>query len=239
MAFQMKAVILAGGKGTRLAEETKLYPKPMVLIGGKPIIWHILKILFRNGIKDFIICIGYKGKVIENYFRNIKEPWNVICVYTGKNTFTGKRLGLIEKYLKKEEYFLMTYGDGLANINVKKLLALHKKKKLLATVTAVLPQPRFGKLKIKNNIVQDFNEKKTDYKNLINGGYFILNKKIFQFLDLKKNVMWEEYPLKQLTKIKQLSAYVHKSFWYPMDTLRDKIFLNNLWTKNKAPWKIW
>ena len=235
----MKAVILAGGKGTRLSEETKFYPKPMVLIGGKPIIWHILKILYNNGIKDFVICTGYKGEIIEEYFKNINEPWNVICVNTGKNTFTGKRIGLIKKYLEKKKDFLMTYGDGLANINVKKLVALHKKKNLLATVTAVSPQPRFGKLNIKNNIVQNFNEKERDFNNLINGGYFVLNEKIFQFLNLKKNVMWEQYPLKLLTKKKQLAAYVHKSFWCPMDTLRDKLFLNKLWKNKKAPWKIW
>ena len=233
----MKAVILAGGKGSRLGSLTKSIPKPMVKIGGKPIIWHILKILSQNGIKEFIICLGYKGNILRNYLSNLKENWKINCIDTGQNTLTGRRIYLIRKEID-EDYFLMTYGDGLSNINVKKLIKFHLKKKKDVTVTVVPPIPRFGSLKLKKEIVSSFDEKilKTDY--LINGGFFIINKKIFSRLDLSPNVMWEQQPMKKLTKKRNMSGYRHKGFWYCMDTERDTEYLNQLWKKG-APWKIW
>jgi len=232
----MKAVILAGGKGSRLGSLTKSIPKPMVKIGGKPILWHILKILSSNGIKDFIICLGYKGYVIKKYLSNLKEKWKIDCVDTGVNTLTARRIFLIKNKIN-EDIFLMTYGDGLANINLMKLLRLHNKKKTIATVTAVAPIPRFGSIKIKNDIVTSFSEKTEQTENLINGGFFLLNRSVFDFMDLSKNVMWEQEPMSKLTKRKQLAAYHHKDFWCPMDTERDQKFLNKLYYKG-APWKI-
>ena len=232
----MKAVILAGGKGSRFGSITKSIPKPMVKIGSKPILWHILNLLSLNGVNDFIICVGYKGNIIKKYTSTIKENWKIECVDTGLNTLTGKRIGLIKNMIK-DKYFLMTYGDGLANINLKKLLNIHNKKKKIATVTAVSPVPRFGAIKFKNGLVSNFNEKPSNSNDLINGGFFILDKKIFDFLDLKKNVMWEQDPMIELTKRKQLAAYHHKSFWHPMDTERDQRFLNKL-LKNGAPWLV-
>ena len=232
----MKAIILAGGKGLRFGSVTKSIPKPMVRIGNKPMLWHILNLLSSNGIKNFIICVGYKGDIIKKYVSSIKENWNIQCVDTGLNTLTGKRIGLI-KHMIKDQYFLMTYGDGLANIDLKKLLKTHIKKKKIATVTAVAPIPRFGAIKFKNELVLSFNEKPSNTKDLINGGFFILDKKIFDFLNLKKNVMWEQDPMTELTKKKQLAAYHHKSFWHPMDTERDQVLLNKLF-KNGAPWLV-
>jgi len=232
----MKAIILAGGKGLRFGSVTKSIPKPMVMIGNKPMLWHILNLLSSNGIKDFIICVGYKGEIIKKYVSSIKENWNIQCVDTGLNTLTGKRIGLI-KHMIKDQYFLMTYGDGLANIDLKKLLKTHIKKKKIATVTAVAPIPRFGAIKLKSELVLSFNEKPSNTKDLINGGFFILDKKIFDFLNLKKNVMWEQDPMIELTKKKQLAAYHHKSFWHPMDTERDQVLLNKLF-KNGAPWLV-
>jgi glucose-1-phosphate cytidylyltransferase len=232
----MKAVILAGGKGSRLGSLTKSIPKPMVKIGGKPILWHILKILSSNGIKDFIICLGYKGEIIRNYVSKLKEKWKIDCVDTGVNTLTARRIFLIKNKIN-EDIFLMTYGDGLANINLMKLLRLHNKKKTIATVTAVAPIPRFGSIKIKNDIVTSFSEKTEQTENLINGGFFLLNRSVFDFMDLSKNVMWEQEPMSKLTKRKQLAAYHHKDFWCPMDTERDQKFLNKLYYKG-APWKI-
>ena len=233
----MYAVILAGGKGSRLGSLTKSIPKPMVKIGGKPIIWHLLKILNSNGINNFIICLGYKGNVIKNYLGKLNNRWNIKCLDTGLNTLTAKRIFLVKKHIKSQK-FLMTYGDGLANINLKKLYKLHCKKKKIATVTAVSPIPRFGSLVIKKNNVTKFNEKPKDNKNLINGGFFILDKKIFDIINLNKNVMWEQEPMKILTKKKQLSAYFHSDFWHPMDTERDQKYLNELYLKKKIPWKV-
>jgi len=223
----MQAIILAGGKGTRLGSITKKIPKPMVKIGSKPIIWHIMNHLSSHGINDFIICTGYKEKIIKKYFLNLKKKWNVKCIYNELNTLNGRRIGLISKYIKNND-FLMTYGDGVSSINLKKLIKTHKKKNKLTTVTAVSQIPRFGALNINNNLVTKFAEKSSKNTNLINGGYFILKKDIFKFLDLKKNVMWEQQPMLVLTKKKQLAAYVHKGFWYPMDTERDQKFLNEI-----------
>ena len=195
----MIAVILAGGKGTRFGSLTKSIPKPMIKIGKKPIIWHILKLLSLRGINKFIVCTGYKEKIIRDYLYSLKEKWHIKCVYTGINTNTAKRIGLIKKYITDDK-FLMTYGDGLSDINLNKLLRLHELKKKLATVTAVSPIPRFGSINIHNQLVKKFNEKPKDTKNLINGGFFILDKKIYKFLDLKKNIMWEQEPMIKLTK---------------------------------------
>ena len=223
----MQAVILAGGKGTRFGDITRKVPKPMIKIGNKPIIWHIIKHLSSKGIKQFIVCTGYKESVIRKYLSTLKENWDIKCVYTGLNTLTGKRVGKISKYIKGE-FFLMTYGDGVSDINLKKLIQTHKKKNKLATVTAVSPAPRFGSIKISKNIVTKFSEKPVEKKNLINGGFFILDKKIFNFLNLKLNVMWEQEPMINLTKKKQLAAYIHKGFWYAMDTERDQKYLNDI-----------
>ena len=223
----MQAVILAGGKGTRFGDITRKIPKPMIKIGNKPIIWHIIKHLSSKGIKQFIVCTGYKESVIRKYLSTLKENWDIKCVYTGLNTLTGKRVGKISKYIKGE-FFLMTYGDGVSDINLKKLIQTHKKKNKLATVTAVSPAPRFGSIKISKNIVTKFSEKPVEKKNLINGGFFILDKKIFNFLNLKLNVMWEQEPMINLTKKKQLAAYIHKGFWHAMDTERDQKYLNDI-----------
>lgn len=223
----MQAVILAGGKGSRFGDVTKKIPKPMIKIGNKPIIWHIIKHLSSQGVKQFIICTGYKESIIRKYVSTLKEKWDIICVYTGLNTLTGKRIEKISKYIN-EDFFLMTYGDGVSDINLKKLIQTHKKKNRLATVTAVSPIPRFGALKISKNIVSKFSEKPTESKSLINGGFFILDKEIFNFLDLKLNTMWEQEPMTTLTKKKQLAAYIHRGFWHPMDTERDQKYLNNI-----------
>ena len=226
----MQAVILAGGKGTRFGDVTKKIPKPMIKIGNKPILWHIIRYLSIQGIKEFIICTGYKDKIIKKYFSSIKENWDIKCVFTGLNTSTGKRIGLVSKYIKGD-HFLMTYGDGVSNVSLKKLMKTHLTKKKLATVTAVSPLPRFGALKISNNLVKKFAEKPKDNTNLINGGFFILKKEIFKFLDLKKNNMWEQIPMIKLTKKKQLAAYIHKGFWYSMDTARDQKYLKDIHQK--------
>ena len=234
----IQAVILAGGKGSRLGSLTKYTPKPMIKIGSRPILWHIMKILSNYKISNFIICTGYKGNIIKKYISSLNNNWNIKCIDTGYNTLTAKRIHLIKDEISSDK-FLMTYGDGLANINVNKLINYHIKKKKIATVTAVNPIPRFGSLKINNGMVSEFNEKKiTETNNLINGGYFILNKSIFNFEDLSKNVMWEQDPMINLTKRKQLSAYYHKGFWHCMDTERDYKYLNELYKKG-AHWKIW
>lgn len=233
----MIGVILAGGKGSRLGSLTKVTPKPMIKVGGKPILWHILKILSSQGIKKFIICLGYKGNIIKNYISKEKFDFEVKCISTGQNTLTARRIFFVKEEIKSER-FLMTYGDGVSNINISKLLKLHIKKKKIATVTAVNPIPRFGSLRLKNDLVTGFSEKVIDENNLINGGFFILEKKIFNFVDLSKNVMWEQDPMIKLTRNKELSAYYHKGFWHCMDTERDYKHLNELYRK-KAPWRIW
>ena len=230
----MIAVILAGGKGSRFGSITKSIPKPMIKIARKPILWHILKLLSLKGVSRFIICTGYKDNIIRNYVSSINEPWDIKCVYTGLNTSTAKRIGLVSKFID-QKYFLMTYGDGLSDINLKKLIKTHIKKKKLATVTAVNPIPRWGELKINNNIVKKFKEKPSKNGSLINGGFFILEKKIFKFLNLKKNTMWEQEPMIKLAKKNQLAAYIHNGFWYAMDTERDQIYLNKIFKKN-PPW---
>ena len=254
----MKAVILAGGLGSRISEESTIRPKPLVEIGGKPIIWHIMKLYSHYGLNDFIICCGYKGYLIKEYFTNYSlhttditvdvrsnqvkvhkkttEPWKVTLVDTGENTFTGDRIRIIKDYV--DEDFCLTYGDGLTSVDLKKTIKFHKKHKKLATVLAVKPSGRFGSMKIANNLVKSFIEKPMGDGGWINGGFFILNKKIFNYLS-KKNCIWEQEPLRKISKLGQLKAYKYDGFWYAMDTLRDKIYLENLWQSKKAPWKIW
>lgn len=256
----MKAVILAGGLGTRLAEETDIKPKPMVEIGGHPILWHILKIYAAHGINDFIICCGYKGYVIKEYFANYflhmsdvtfdmqknemqvhkhhAEPWRVTLVDTGENSKTGGRLKRIAAYLQNEECFCLTYGDGLSDVNITEKIAFHKQHGKLATITAVLPPGRFGSLNCHNEQVQGFTEKPKGDGGLINGGFFVLSPKVLDFISHDQTV-WENEPLETLAKNKELMAWKHYGFWQPMDTLREKIQLEELWQSGKAPWKIW
>ena len=255
----MQTVILAGGLGTRLSEETHLKPKPMIEIGGKPILWHILKIYSSYGFNEFIICCGYKGYLIKEYFANYflhmsdvtfelgeennmeihqskSESWKITCIDTGDLTMTGGRLARVKDYLK--DTFLFTYGDGLSDINILELINFHKNNKKLATLTAVKPPGRFGALDIKNNLVKNFQEKPQGDGSWINGGFFVLEPEIFDYIDGDKCV-WEEMPLRNLARKNELSAFKHDGFWRPMDTLRDKRNLEELWESNKAPWKIW
>jgi len=236
----MKLVIFAGGYGTRISEESDYIPKPMVKIGKKPILWHIIKYYSVFGFSNFIICGGYKIEVLKEYFKNNKakfeKSWNIKIVNTGKNSNTGERLKRIEKYL--DDTFCLTYGDGLSNVNIKKLVQFHKKNKTIATLTAVKPIPHFGKIQFKGNKVTKFFEKDQKKENWINAGFFVCEKEIFKYLN-KKNSIFETHVLPVLAKRKKLLAYKHKSFWYCMDTLRDKRYLNNLWVSKKAPWKIW
>ena len=255
----MKAVILAGGLGSRISEETQLKPKPMVEIGGKPILWHIMKTYSHYGINEFVICLGYKGYVIKEYFQNyflhmsdvtfdVKnnemevhrksvEPWKITLVDTGIDTMTGGRLKKIKEYVNNET-FCFTYGDGLANISITDLIEFHKKNNTIATVTAVQPPARFGALELNENKVVCFKEKPTGDGNWINGGYFVLEPDVFNYLECDSTV-WEKEPLQKLANENQLSAYKNKNFWQPMDTLRDKKKLNELWDAGNAPWKVW
>ena len=252
----MQAVILAGGFGTRLSEETQNKPKPMVEVGGKPLLWHIMKIYSFYGFNEFIICCGYKGYYIKEYFssymlhssditidfktRDIKyhnfvsEPWKITMVDTGENTMTGSRIKKIIDYIDDENFFL-TYGDGLADINIRELLNFHKKSGKLATLSAVKPPGRFGSIVLKDNIVNQFTEKPAGDGSYINGGFFVLNKKIIDYIPDGDSIVWEQEPLKELAKDNQLCAFKHNGFWRPVDTLRDKIYLETLWQDN-PPW---
>jgi len=256
----MKAVILAGGLGTRLSEETISKPKPMVEIGGKPILWHIMKTYSHFGINDFIICCGYKGFIIKEYFQNYflhqsdvtfnmtenkmivhkerVEPWKITLIDTGDDSMTGGRLKRVAPFLCDEECFCFTYGDGLSDINIKSLIEFHKAHGKEATLTSVFPPGRFGALEIEDSIVKQFQEKPRGDGALINGGYFVLSPKVFNRIK-DDSTIWEQEPLKGLAKDNQLMAYKHSGFWQPMDTLRDKIYLENLLESKKAPWKIW
>ena len=234
----MQLVIFAGGLGTRISEETDYIPKPMVKIGSKPILWHIIKYYSTFGFSEFIICGGYKIDVIKNYFKKYKNNkiWNVRVINTGKNSNTGERLKRVKKYIKTT--FCLTYGDGLSNVNIDKLIYFHKKNKSLVTLTTVKPTPHFGKIIFKGNQVVKFVEKDKNKENWINGGFFVCEKTVFNYLN-KKNTIFEKDTLSSLAKKKKLSAYKHNDFWYCMDTLRDKRHLNSLWSLKKAPWKIW
>ena len=257
----MKAVILAGGLGTRISEETHLKPKPMIEIGGMPILWHILKLYSAHGINEFIICCGYKGYLIKEYFANYflhmsdvtfdmtlntmeihekkAEPWKVTLIDTGEITQTGGRLKRIESYLADEETFCFTYGDGLSNVNIKDLIGFHKEHKKLATITAVRPPGRFGAIKVdSSNLVKKFQEKPDGDNSWINGGFFVLSKKVIDYID-DDHTVWENEPLTTLSNQNQLKAFFHNDFWQPMDTLREKINLEKLWASSKPPWKVW
>lgn len=232
----MKTVILCGGKGTRLSEETKKIPKPMVKVGKMPILEHIINIYVKFGVKDFIFALGYKKEFIKKYFSQKKfKNLNIKFVDTGLNTLTGKRLKKLEKFLKDEKDFFLTYGDGLTDLNIKKLIKFHFKHKKVATVTAVRPPARFGELFINKNKVRKFYEKNQIRSGWINGGFFIFNKDIFNYLS-QKDCMLEKEPMTKLVKYQQLVAYKHYSFWQCMDTLRDKELLNKIWKNNKKKW---
>jgi len=231
----MKIVILCGGLGTRLSEETKTIPKPMVKIGSKPIIEHLMLIYMKNGFNDFILAAGYKYKIIQRYFKNHKIFKNVKVINTGNKSLTGLRLFKLKKYLSKEKNFMLTYGDGLTNQNIKKLLKYHLKHNRVATVTAVRPPVRFGEIYIKKSFVKKFSEKPQARKGWINGGFFIFKGKIFNYLD-KSNVMLETKPIEKLVKNSQLKAFKHLGFWQCMDTLREKKYLNQLYKSKKNIW---
>jgi len=234
----MQLVIFAGGFGTRISEETDYIPKPMVKIGKKPILWHIIKYYSHYGFSEFIICGGYKINIIQNYFKNFKNSgnWNIKVVNTGKKSNTGERLKRVKELISGT--FCLTYGDGLSNVKIDKLIKFHKKNNSLTTLTAVKPIPHFGKIIFKGNKVIKFQEKDKAMENWINGGFFVCEKEIFKYLN-KKNPIFESYTLSLLANKRKLSAYKHGDFWYCMDTLRDKRHLNNLWLSKKAPWKIW
>ncbi len=257
----MKAVILAGGLGTRLSEETSVRPKPMVEIGGKPILWHIMKIYSAHGINDFIICCGYKGYVIKEYFANYflhmsdvtfdmrfnqmnvhsgyAEPWRVTLVDTGDNTLTGGRLKRVREHIGNET-FCFTYGDGVSNVNITNLIKFHKEQKTLATLSAVQPPGRFGAIVLgqEQTKITNFREKPEGDNAWINGGFFVLEPQVIDFIE-GDSTIWEKEPLEKLADMEQLSAYKHDGFWQPMDTLRDKKYLENFWKSDEAPWKVW
>lgn len=235
----MKCVLLAGGYGTRLSEETSEKPKPLVEIGGKPILWHIMKIYSFYGINEFIICLGYKGEMIKKYFSdlNCDKNWKITFVDTGLETMTGGRLKRIQQYVENET-FCFTYGDTVNNVNIRDLIEFHKNKKSLATVTACIPPEKYGVLSIREDMVENFKEKPKDEKNWINGGFFVLEPGIFNYLK-NDNTVWEEEPLRTLASDGKLSAFKHSDFYQPMDILKDKITLNNLWNSNNAKWKVW
>jgi len=256
----MKCVILAGGLGTRISEETALRPKPMIEIGGKPILWHIMKMYSYYGINEFVICLGYKGYVIKEYFANYflhmsdvtfdmstnqmtvhdrhAEPWKVTLVDTGDDSLTGGRLARVKDYVANEDTFCFTYGDGVSDVNIAELIRFHQQHGKLATLTAVAPPGRFGALDIVDNQIKNFKEKPKGDGNLINGGFFVLSPKVIDLID-GDSCTWEQEPLEKLASSGELMAYQHDGFWQPMDTLRDKTHLEELWQANRAPWKSW
>jgi glucose-1-phosphate cytidylyltransferase len=233
----MKAVILAGGYGTRISEESYLKPKPMIEIGGKPILWHIMKTYSKYDINEFVICCGYKGEQIKEYFSKLDSTsWDVQLVDTGLDTLTGGRLKRIQDHI--DDTFCVTYGDGLSDIDISRLISFHKEKKILATLTAIHPPERFGVLNISGDYVTEFHEKHSGMDSWINGGFFVFEPGIFDYLQDDLTIL-EKTPLETLAKEKKLAAFKHNGFWYPMDTQRDKKHLENLWSSNNAPWKIW
>ena len=233
----MKAVILAGGYGTRISEESHLLPKPMIEIGGKPILWHIMKIYSTYKIDDFVICLGYKGEKIKEYFDQFDSKlWNIKLIDTGADTMTGGRLKRIQDEI--DCTFCVTYGDGLSDINLNDLILFHKEKRSLTTLTAIHPPERFGVLNLSGDYVTEFHEKHAGESSWINGGFFVFEPEIFDYLQDDSTVL-ERIPLETLAKEQKLTAFKHDGFWHPMDTLRDKKHLEDLWTSEKAPWKIW
>ena len=233
----MKAVILAGGRGTRLSEETQMRPKPMLKIGEKPALWHIMKIFSHYNINDFVICCGYKGEIIKEYFENISEKWNIDLVDTGLDTMTGGRIKRIQKYIDNKRFFLL-YGDDLKSVNIPELLNFHIKNKKLVTVTAAQPPGRFGILKLDEDNVIEMREKPPGDESWINGGYYVLEPEIFNYLS-KDSDVWEGEPLHKLIKEKQVSAFKYNGIYQPLDTLRDKINLEKMWDDGKPYWKVW
>lgn len=256
----MKAVILAGGLGTRISEETSSRPKPMIEVGGKPIMWHIMKTYSHHGINDFVVCCGYKGYVIKEYFANYflhmsdvtfdmvsgqmevhhrhSEPWKVTLVDTGDDTMTGGRLKRIVHHIQEEDLFCLTYGDGVSDVNITELIAFHKAQRVKVTVTAVLPPGRFGALKVIGSKVNSFREKPMGDGAMINGGFFVMSPNVIDYI-VDDQTSWEREPLERLAKENNLAAYQHHGFWQSMDTLRDKVHLEQLWQSGKAPWKVW
>ena len=256
----MKAVILAGGLGTRISEETNVKPKPMVEVGGKPLLWHIMKIYSSYDVNEFIICCGYKGYIIKEYFANYflhmsdvtfdmhknkmsvhnihAEPWRVTLVDTGEETSTGGRLKKVADYLSDGEHFCFTYGDGLADINVRAEINFHKKHGKLATICSVIPPGRYGAISSKGEVVSGFTEKPAGDGGRINGGFFILSPKVLNYIDTEQT-SWEGEPLTRLAQENELMAYTHDGFWQPMDTIREKSLLEELWSTGRAPWKVW
>lgn len=256
----MKAVILAGGLGTRISEETHLKPKPMIEIGGKPMLWHIMKLYSAHGVHDFIICCGYKGYLIKEYFANYflhmsdvtfdmvsnqmevhqqkAEPWKVTLVDTGEETLTGGRLKRVADYIKDEDAFCFTYGDGVSNVDIQASINFHQRHGRLATITAVLPPGRYGALEREGDKVIGFTEKPRGDGGAINGGFFVLSPKVLAFIEGDKS-SWEGEPLARIAAMGEMMAFEHRGFWQPMDTLREKNLLEELWASRKAPWKIW
>lgn len=256
----MKAVILAGGLGTRISEETHLRPKPMIELGGKPILWHIMKIYAAHGVNDFVICCGYKGYIIKEYFANYflhmsdvtfdmahnqmevherkAEPWRVTLVDTGDDTLTGGRLKRVASHVQGEKAFCFTYGDGVADVDITALIAFHQQHGKLATVTAVQPPGRYGALQMQGDAVAGFTEKPRGDGGLINGGFFVLSPEVLGAIEGDATA-WESAPLEQLARQNQLMAYTHSGFWQPMDTLREKNLLEEAWASGRAPWKVW
>ena len=234
---RMKAVILAGGRGTRLSEETQMRPKPMIKIGEKPALWHIMKIFSHYNINDFVICCGYKGEIIKEYFENISEKWNIDLVDTGLDTMTGGRIKRIQKYIDNKRFFLL-YGDDLKSVNIPELLNFHIKNKKLVTVTAAQPPGRFGILKLDEDNVIEMREKPPGDESWINGGYYVLEPEIFNYLS-KDSDVWEGEPLHKLIKEKQVSAFKYNGIYQPLDTLRDKINLEKMWDDGNPYWKVW
>ena len=233
----MKAVILAGGYGTRISEESHLKPKPMIEIGGKPILWHIMKIYSAHGVNDFVICLGYKGQLIKEYFTKFDSAlWNIQLIDTGEHTMTGGRIKRIQKHI--DDTFCLTYGDGLSDVDISGLISFHKEKKSTATLTAIHPPERFGVLSLSGDYVTEFHEKHSGGSSWINGGFFVFEPEIFDNLRDDSTIL-ERTPLETLAKEQKLTAFKHDGFWHPMDTLRDKKHLEKLWTSGKAPWKIW
>jgi len=255
----MKAVILAGGLGTRISEETDVRPKPMVEVGGRPILWHIMKGYSAHGVNDFVICLGYKGYVIKEYFANYflhmsdvtidmannrtdvhqasAEPWRVTLVDTGDATMTGGRLKRVRRYLGEED-FCFTYGDGVSDVDITRLIAFHREQRTLATVTAIQPPGRFGSLDIKKNRISRFEEKAPGDSGWINAGFFVLSPAVFDYIPGDETI-WEREPLERLAREGNLAGFTHRGYWQCMDTLRDRLHLEDLWRSGKAPWKVW
>jgi glucose-1-phosphate cytidylyltransferase len=254
----MKAVILAGGFGSRISEESHLKPKPLIEIGGKPILWHIMKIYSSHGVNDFIICCGYKGYLIKEYFSNYvlhmsdvtfdlqnnemeihkkkSEPWKVTLIDTGENTLTGGRIKRVSEYIQGT--FCLTYGDGLSDVNIERLIAFHKEQGTLATVTAIQPVGRFGSIEISGTLVKHFFEKPKGDNRWVNGGFFVCEPEILDYIE-GDSTSWETKPLERLASAKQLSVFKHDGFWSSMDTLRDKVLLEKLWVEGTTPWRKW